>query len=116
MSDTDQWLTYDQAAKLLRIKPDSVRRRATARKWPRRLGNDGLARVLLPAGLVPDHPPDDIPAPGPEIAPDPGMIERAAAAEARAAALEAQIDDLRTDRDRWRALAERSIWSRLWGR
>lgn len=115
MSDTDQWLTYEEAAKLLGIKPDSVRRRATARKWPRRQGNDGLARVLVPSGIVPDHAPDVTPGPGPEIAPDAALIERAARAEARADALAAQLDDLRADRDAWRELARRPIWRRLLG-
>lgn len=107
MSDTDQWLTYDEAAKLLGIKPDSVRRRATARKWPRRQGNDGLARVLMPSGIIPDHPPDALPEGVPAVIPDAGLIERAARAEARADALAAQVADLRTDRDRWRELAEK---------
>lgn len=112
MSDSDdRWLTYNEAATALGIKPDSVRRRATARKWPRRQGNDGLARVLLPPDAMPELPPDDgavdAPAFVPALSPDPGLIERAARAEARADALDAQIADLRTDRDRWRDLAEK---------
>lgn len=122
MSDTNEkWLTYDEAAKLLRIKPDSVRRRATARKWPRRQGNDGLARVLLPPNVLPDHAPDALPEGVPAVIPDAGLIERAARAEARADALAAQLDDLRADRDAWRDLADRlsakpPLWRRLLGR
>lgn len=108
MSDTnEQWLTYAEAAAALGIKADSVRRRATARKWPRRQGNDGLARVLLPIGIVPDRPPDDTPAPGPAVTPDLALVERAARAEAKADALTVQLADLRSDRDRWRDLAEK---------
>lgn len=114
MSDTNEkWLTYDEAAKLLEIKPDSVRRRATARKWPRRQGNDGLARVLLPPEIVPDHPSDDAPERAPAVTPDAALIERAARAEARADELAAQIADLRADRDAWRDLARRPWWSKL---
>lgn len=112
MSDSDdRWLTYNEAATALGIKPDSVRRRATARKWPRRQGNDGLARVLLPPDAMPQLPPDDgavdAPAFVPALSPDPGLIERAARAEARADALGAQVKDLRADRDAWRAMAEK---------
>lgn len=56
------WLTYDEAAERLGIKADSVRRRAAARKWPKRQGNDGKARVGIP--------PDVIPAGIPAVTPD----------------------------------------------
>src|SRR5829696_302279 len=48
MSDT-KWLTYDEAAVALRISPESVRRLAQRRKWPRRPGNDGKVRLGVPA-------------------------------------------------------------------
>src|SRR5829696_5252997 len=47
MSDT-KWLTYDEAAVALRISPESVRRLAQRRKWPRRPGNDGRVRLGVP--------------------------------------------------------------------
>lgn len=116
MSNDERWLTYDEAGAALGIKPDSVRRRATARKWPRRQGNDGKARVLISPEIVRDHPPDDAPERGPAVTPDAGLIERAARAEARAEALAAQVDDLKRDRDAWRELARRPLWRRLLGR
>jgi hypothetical protein len=51
MSDT-KWLTYDEAAVSLRISPESVRRLAQRRKWPRRPGNDGKARLGVPAERI----------------------------------------------------------------
>jgi hypothetical protein len=113
------WLTYDEAAARLRVKPDSVRRRAAARKWHRRRGNDGLARVGIPLSIIPE--------PSPDVTPDVmgdenGLRERLAAAEAENALLRVQVEDLRVDRDAWRTQAERlapvktSIWARLFAR
>src|SRR3954465_6728746 len=51
MSDT-KWLTYDEAAVALRISPESVRRLAQRRKWPRRPGNDGKVRLGVPAERI----------------------------------------------------------------
>ena len=68
------FLTYEEAARTLGIKSDSVRRRAAARRWPRRLGNDGLARVGLPVDLIRDlsheSSPEAPPALPPDITPD----------------------------------------------
>ena len=43
-----RWLSYDDMAAALGITPDSARRLATRPKWPRRMGNDGRARVAVP--------------------------------------------------------------------
>lgn len=42
------WMTYAEAAISLGIKPESVKRQARAKKWPRMLGNDGRALVKIP--------------------------------------------------------------------
>jgi len=42
------WLTYAEAGRALGMKPGSVKRLSFRRKWPRRTGNDGLARVGVP--------------------------------------------------------------------
>ncbi len=58
MTDT-RWLTYDELAKALRITPDSARRLVARRKWSRKPGNDGKARIGVPIErLTPDSPPD----------------------------------------------------------
>ena len=48
------FMTYDDAAKRLGIKSDSVRS-AAARKWQKNR-NDGLARVGVPIFIIPDTP------------------------------------------------------------
>lgn len=51
MSDDEQraWLTYAEAGQVLGIKPSSAKRLSFRRHWLRRTGNDGHARVELPA-------------------------------------------------------------------
>lgn len=109
--DPETWLTYDEAAQQLRIKPDSVRRRAAARKWARRLGNDGRARVRIP----PDSIPPDI---GGDVAPalTPDTSEELNAARVELAALRAELagiqdrlHDTQADRDRLAALLEKAL-------
>lgn len=101
-----EFLSYDEAAVRLEIKPDSVRRRARSRKWPRRTGNDGKALVGVPTSALPpdlswDHPPG--PPPG-----DPGDAVRIAALEVEVKMLREQVKDLRGDRDRLYGLLERT--------
>lgn len=98
------WLTYAEAAERLGIKPESVKKRAIRRGWPRQQGNDGLARVRLP---------DDLPAhtvPGPVTRPTAGdatgdteIRERLASAETEIRLLRERLDDLTADRDALRA-------------
>jgi hypothetical protein len=116
------FLTYDEAAKRLHIKADSVRRRARARKWPRREGNDGLVLVGVPSELLtpdstPDKGQDSPPGHPPGHPPDARLGEL----EVEVKLLRSQLEDLRSDRDAWRdqaqALAGRGgFWSRLLGR
>lgn len=130
---TETWLTYADAAARLGIKADSIKRRARARRWPRRTGNDGLVQIQVPEDALPDRRPDNPPNIPDSIRPeDPPLAvlrERAEAAEreaaaqaARADALAEQIADLRTERDRLLTIIERHasearpFWSRLFGR
>jgi hypothetical protein len=98
------FLTYDEAAARLGIKADSVRRRARARKWPRRIGNDGKTQVGIPADLGADAPPG-LP---------PGAPADTETAELRVEnrMLRERLDELRSDRDAWREQAERLSESR----
>ena len=105
------WMTYREAGDRLGIKTDSVRRRAASRKWQRRPGNDGKARVGIPADVIPDNTPAPIPDNSPDITPDSINVELAEARadvarlEGQADGLRQQINDLREDRDRWHAVA-----------
>lgn len=115
------WLTYSDAAERMSIKPDSVRRRAAARKWPRRLGNDGRASVGIPRSVLPGLTHDD---------PDhnPGLSAELASAKTEIRLLREQLEDARKDRDAWHAQVERlasshtearptvGLFARLFGR
>lgn len=106
-----EWMTYAEAAARLGIKAESVKRRARSRKWPRRVGNDGAARVLVPRerldGAGEDGPEAGRPAVPPPPTPDAATLERAIRAEARADAAESLLSEVRADRDHWRQMAER---------
>jgi len=105
----DHWLTYDEAARLLGVKPDSVRRQARAKSWPRQTGNDGKARVRIPPERLEDHRAAILPAVIPSESPPelpPDQSARIAALEARLEAAEKRGDTAEADRDRWREMAE----------
>jgi hypothetical protein len=125
--DTEhRFMTYEDAAKLLRIKPDSVRRRAASRRWPKQRGNDRKARVGIPVDIIPDGTPAIIPdevALREELATTKQALARM---EGQAEATTARLIDLVADRDAWKAQAERlaseprpvapvSLWSRIFG-
>lgn len=136
--DPALWLTYDEAAQRLGIKADSVRRRAASRKWQRRQGNDGLARVRIPHDVIRIPASDATPAIIPD---DPNrplqdeldqtrrqlseVREELAAAKAETSGIRDRLTDTQADRDRWRGLAEKmseaqaaapSFFGRLFGR
>lgn len=120
------WLTYDEAAAKLGVKADSVRRRAASRKWPRRVGNDGLARVGIPVSIIPDRTPVAIPDDNTEN-PDNSDKIRIAVLEAEGRQLRERLADTQADRDRLAGLLEKaldprpvqvapSFWTRLFSR
>jgi hypothetical protein len=47
----DSWLTYAEAGQRLGVSPEAARAKAARKRWRRQVGNDGLARVLLPGDL-----------------------------------------------------------------
>lgn len=129
--DDHVWLTYDEAAEALGIKADSVRRRAAARKWPKRPGNDRTVRVGIPRDAIPDSIPDDTPAPIRDVTPDETDAIRAdlaatkialASSQAEASGLRDRLADTQADRDRLANLLEKAleprpgILTRLFGR
>lgn len=117
---TQTWMTYAEAAERLGIKADSVKRRARARRWSRRTGNDGLVQICIPpealTDIRPDNPPDNPDHIRPLDPPEPLLLETlamlrkaeadGASHKARADALADQVADLRTDRDRLLSIIE----------
>src|SRR4051812_46230136 len=130
-----RWCSYDEAAELLGITRGGVRNLARKRCWPRRAGNDGRARILVPAAAIPVR----IDAPNDagmdartdariEPAPDAGVELRTMVARLegelmglravidaerrRADLAESLVAEVRSDRDRWyaEATARRSWW------
>lgn len=128
---TETWLTYSQAAERLRIKTDSVKRRARARRWPRRTGNDGIVQVGIPADALTEDRAEILTDDPPINPPSSALVEQlnsarieAAEHRARADALADQVADLRAERDRLLSVIERrasevrpaTFWTRLFGR
>lgn len=109
--DDHIWMTYDEAAKALGIKPDSVRRRAAARKWPKRPGNDRTVKVGIPRDAIPDRTPDATPATIPDITHDETGDIRAdlAASRAENAGLRDRLADTQAERDRLAKLLEKAL-------
>lgn len=111
---SDDWKTYAEAGAALGIKPESVKRRARAKHWPKIVGNDGLARVKIPdlphtGEIRPDAPEDT-----PSLAspPNPPLGERLAAAETEIRLLRERLDDLTADRDALRDALARAAAAR----
>lgn len=48
-----RWMTYAEAAAALGIAEESAKRAAQRKRWRRMIGNDGRARVLVPAEALP---------------------------------------------------------------
>jgi hypothetical protein len=64
------WMTYAEAGSRFGISQDAIRHRASRGKWPRRLGDDGLVRVLVPDEAFPERP-EDV---HPDVHPDDARI------------------------------------------
>src|SRR3954447_3140260 len=67
MSDV-RWMTYGALSQALRIGADSPRNLVRRKRWPRKPGNDGLARVGVPVEHLSEHanPEGDISPPSDE--------------------------------------------------
>ena len=48
-----QWLSYEDAAELLRMTPDSARNKARRECWEKRIADGGKAMILVPHGAMP---------------------------------------------------------------
>lgn len=109
-------LTYRELAERLGMKPESARKTAQRKGWHRTIGNDGLARVIVPVEAFerPERAAGDVPpdSSGPDVRDLEVLIQTLkdlAAAERRRA------DAAEADRDAWRDQAQRGILRRLFG-
>jgi hypothetical protein len=126
-------MTYKEASQALGVAIPSVKQRARRSRWARQAGNDGQARIDVPAELLlkaptkPDtNAPTSLPSTPPTSSPVADLIERLetrlsealtdrAIARAELARADRLIEELRVDRDNWHSLANRSWWRRLVG-
>lgn len=137
---SEDFLTYEQLAQRLNIKPASAKRLVQRKKWARIIGNDGVTRVKVEGVAVTPIVTDDV---GGDVAPDMSSplvaeIERLRAeleaerarsdqaiADLRAdrdveierlqAAHKRELEGLRADRDEWRTTATKSLWAKIFG-
>lgn len=102
----ENWLTYEDAAARLGIKVASVKRQARSKKWARRSMNDGTVQVLIPPDRLADRPSDNRAA-QPPADPPPDYTARLAAAEVRAELAERRANEIASERDEWKQMAQR---------
>jgi hypothetical protein len=91
--ETTEWMTYAELAANRGISKRSAMRLALRHRWPRRRGNDGMARVGVPTGG--DKPPERQSERQPErqTAPDDAVTVRAIAAlETAVATLRGELE------------------------
>lgn len=110
---TQEWITYRQAALSLGISLAALKKRAMRGRWPRRQGNDGVARIQLPEeACVPTASPGR-PAPvsrdmsRPLSRPEDQLKITELETEIRL--LREMLADMRQDRDHWRQTADRLL-------
>lgn len=102
MSDV-RWMTYDELAAAMGIAPDSARRLVTRKKWARRQGNDGKARIGVPTDVLLDRPPVS----PPDVLPDKpdATIAAVEALTRHIERLEAELTTVKAERDQAQAAA-----------
>ena len=123
-------LTYAELGQRLGISPEAARKKAKAARLPSTLGNDGKRRVSVdfcelrhtrrPAGDRPQQSKPDVRAGQldelrEEIARTYVQAAIEASLQERIRSLETLLEEMRADRDAWRAQAQRSWWRRLVG-
>lgn len=119
--DGGAWMSYDDLAARLSIRPASARNLVRRKKWRRQVGNDGRTLVLVPPDQADFLGPSDAPTDrghsgGHQALAD--LAVKVGALEAELAAEQRRSAELAADRDAWRdqaqALAKaRKRW-RLW--
>jgi hypothetical protein len=92
-------LTYAELAEALQISHEAVRALAKRRRWPRKVGKDGKTRISVDLATIRHK----------RLVAGPAKAGRTqiAAIKARVAELQAALDDMRSQRDHWQAMAEK---------
>lgn len=122
-------MSYDEAAAVLGVAPDSVRRMARKKRWKRGTGNDGRGQVEIPEDYLaarPDRRPDAPPVARPDAREDDredarmliarleselaGVRELVAAERRRGDEAVARADRIEKERDYWLKEAHRPWW------
>lgn len=133
---SEDFLTYEQLAQRLNIKTASAKRLVQRKKWPRVIGNDGITRVKV-EGLVvaPDVGGDIADDVSPPLVAEIERLKEELEAERTRSALamallrsdrdseierlqtahRRELENMRADRDEWRATATKSLWSKIFG-
>jgi len=100
---SERWLTYDEMAEVLHLTKESARVLARRKRWPRRPGNDGRARIGVPEEEIearsnppidPGSDPPSTPPGDPESTP-PNLAQEVVELRVENARLEAQIEALK---------------------
>jgi hypothetical protein len=103
VSEDVRWLKYDELASALGIPRESARQLVNRKRWPRRQGNDGRARVAVPLeALLAESP-----AAATGQAPSDAMNQQTAAIrilEHHVEHLEDEIEEAKTELGRMRAV------------
>src|SRR4051812_5413168 len=123
------WLTYDEMAEVLGLTRESARVLARQKRWSRKPGNDRRARVGVPEEEVssrspppeevnepPRSPPRGAPPKAPRKPPPGGneaLTLEVAVLKVRCASLEARVEDLVAERDKWASMAQ-ALVKRPW--
>lgn len=93
MQELPQWMSYAELARARGISRASAARLAQRRGWERRVGNDGLTKVAVPAG-------EEVPTQHDAVAGDPDQGPTVEALQAELSALAAELAEERERRAR----------------
>ena len=111
MSDDVKMMTYVEAADVLGVKVDSVKRRARNRGWKRIKGNDGLVRIGVPVTILENAQGDNPQDTPPDHTRDIIRLEKLVSAlETEVSMLREREIDMKADRDAWKHQAAKRRW------
>jgi hypothetical protein len=107
VSEDVKWLKYNELASALGIPRESARQLVIRRRWPRRQGNDGRARIAVPLEvLLPESPSAETGQVPPDATGRPSSDETAAIRilEHHVEHLEGEVEEAKTELDRMRTV------------